>query len=123
MAKWDSKEQEYFEIETAKLKDVLIQNKDVIKTFRSEAEMLQEKIDAIQTERINQLKVEISGLRETMLELIENAELKTRAKINLIEERNEYYFEEQEKQMNQLRIGLIVALILNIGQIVYEIIK
>ncbi len=72
---------------------------------------------------IGQQAKEIKDLRESMLELIENAECKVKAENKVIEQYNDCMFEYQAKQMKQLKIGLIIAIVINIGQIVYEIIK
>lgn len=72
---------------------------------------------------IGQQAKEIKDLRESMLELIENAECKVKAENKVIEQYNDCMFEYQAKQMKQLKIGLIIAVAINIGQIVYEIIK
>lgn len=64
MAKWDSKEQEYFETETAKLKDALNQHKDVIENFKSESSKIKDDIDLIQSQKIEALRNNIEQFKE-----------------------------------------------------------
>jgi hypothetical protein len=78
----------------------------------------------------NQLEFELKTKNENIMSLIEqqkevinDVEAKAKAENKVLEQFNDRMFQHQVKQMKQLKIGLCIALIINLGQIIYEIIK
>lgn len=74
-------------------------------------------------EAIRQQAKEIQDLRESMLELMENAECKAKAENKAIEQYNDCMFKWQAKLIKRLNIAMICCAIAIVGVIIYEIIK
>lgn len=74
-------------------------------------------------EVIRQKAEEIQDLRESMLELMENAECKAKAENKAIEQYNDCMFKWQAKLIKRLNIAVISCAIVIVGVVAYEIIK
>lgn len=74
-------------------------------------------------EAIRQQAKEIQDLRESMLELMENAECKAKAENKAIEQYNDCMFKGQAKLIKRLNIAVISCAIVIVGVVAYEIIK
>lgn len=74
-------------------------------------------------EAIRQQAKEIQDLRESMLELMENAECKAKAENKAIEQYNDCMFKWQAKLIKRLNIAVISCAIVIVGVVAYEIIK
>lgn len=72
---------------------------------------------------IRQQAKEIQDLRESMLELMENAECKAKAENKAIEQYNDCMFKWQAKLIKRLNIAVISCAIVIVGVVAYEIIK
>jgi hypothetical protein len=96
---------------------------------QTDAVEIKNSIEAAEIKR-NQLEFELKTKNENIMSLIEqqkevinDVEAKAKAENKVLEQFNDRMFQHQVKQMKQLKIGLCIALIINLGQIIYEIIK
>lgn len=112
---------------TATRTDINVLAKEEMQNIRLEAVKAAEKaydtasvkLDGV----IRQQAKEIQDLRESMLELIENAECKAKAENKAIEQYNDCMFKWQAKLIKRLNIAMICCAIAIVGVIIYEIIK
>lgn len=112
---------------TAARDDINVIAKEELQNIRLEAVKAAEasydnaavKLDGV----IRQQAKEIQDLRESMLELVENAECKAEAENKVIEQYNDCMFEWQAKLIKRLNTAVISCAIAIVGVIIHEIIK